>query len=229
MHLGYNSDHYIRKLYWSHIWKSFLIFNVIKRSSSRARCICFGLNLNLHLFRCLSDRPWLWRDCVHAQARRSHRRSSTPVVFVKSTRSRVLAHWFRIHDGWCSRTVDAREIPYGIETVHSISTKVLFFQALLCASNNVIIWRSHISLTWVSFATLPIYAYTGNRQRPLAIYLIKMKDKMRPWKGFRDIGILAKYLKRLRYFWETQSTFRDMVIQSFLKWGKFWGYLPISF
>ena len=28
---------------------------------------------------------------------------------------------------------------------------------------------------------------------------------------------------------EIQSTFRDMVIQSFLKWGEFWRYLPISF
>ena len=26
-----------------------------------------------------------------------------------------------------------------------------------------------------------------------------------------------------------QSSFRDMVIQSFLKWGEFWGYLPIFF
>ena len=31
------------------------------------------------------------------------------------------------------------------------------------------------------------------------------------------------------YFLKTQSTFRDMVIQSFLKCVEFWGYFPIFF
>ena len=30
-------------------------------------------------------------------------------------------------------------------------------------------------------------------------------------------------------FVKVQSTFRDMVIQSLLKWVEFWGCLPISF
>ena len=46
-----------------------------------------------------------------------------------------------------------------------------------------------------------------------------------------DIGILAKYLKGLGMLKivKIQSTFRDMVVQSFLKWGELWGYLSISF
>ena len=42
---------------------------------------------------------------------------------------------------------------------------------------------------------------------------------------FMDIGIFAKR----DTFMNIQSTFKDMAIQSFLKWGEFWGYLPISF
>ena len=44
---------------------------------------------------------------------------------------------------------------------------------------------------------------------------------LRPWKNFRDILILAKYLKEMGYFCENSKYFRDIVIQSFLKLGEF--------
>ena len=41
----------------------------------------------------------------------------------------------------------------------------------------------------------------------------------------RDIGQTLKGIGDT--FVKILSTFRDMVIQSFLKWAEFWGYLPI--
>ena len=54
-------------------------------------------------------------------------------------------------------------------------------------------------------------------------------DKGDPGRVFRDIVVLAEILiEILDTFLKIQSTLRDMVTQSFLKWDKFWRYLPIS-
>ena len=53
---------------------------------------------------------------------------------------------------------------------------------------------------------------------------------MRPWKGFWNRRILAKILKYIGdTFVKIQSTFRYMVIQSFLKLGEFWINSPFLF
>ena len=53
---------------------------------------------------------------------------------------------------------------------------------------------------------------------------------MRPWKVFKGYTDNCQILKGMRdTFVKIQSTFRDMAIQSLLKWGEIWGYFPISF
>ena len=43
-------------------------------------------------------------------------------------------------------------------------------------------------------------------------------------------GCLPNTYRAMGYFFvKIQSTFRDMVTHSFLKWDEFWGYLPIYF
>ena len=50
---------------------------------------------------------------------------------------------------------------------------------------------------------------------------------LKGFKGYRNIGQILKWIGDT--FVNIQKSFRDMVIKSFLRWGEFWGYLPISF
>ena len=56
-------------------------------------------------------------------------------------------------------------------------------------------------------------------------FILAVTYKRGPGRILRDIGQILKGI------WDTfvkiQSTFSDMVIQSFLKLAEFWGYLPI--
>ena len=62
-------------------------------------------------------------------------------------------------------------------------------------------------------------------------YYFLLPPFVRHLKGFYGYRGIGKILKGIGdTFVKIPSTFiRDIVIQNLLKWGEFWGYLPISF